>query len=157
MRTSKVIISLLLLLTYSLGFAHNLIPHSHEVETENHIAEHDNEGHHHHHKAVEHSHGEHEHISHGDHFDGGVLDVLLCVLHETNHPEDDCKDEHFLPANSNRIIINKLQTKQLVTILFAIETEAIELDLLVSSQVVEKSYLSPSVEDTPLRGPPSKS
>jgi len=50
----KAFISILLLLTYSLGFAHNFVPHNHSNETEEHAINHENEEHHHHHNSVKH-------------------------------------------------------------------------------------------------------
>ena len=160
MKAKKIIISLLLLFAYSLGFAHNIIPHQHDAESKEHIVEHD--GHHHHnhshqHKTVKHSHTDHQHISHGNHYDEDFYDLLVCFLHKADH-QDDCKDQHFLPANSNRISINKLQANMLVAVLFSVTTETEQSELTSDDQVdTEKTYLSPFIEDIPLRGPPSNS
>lgn len=153
-----MLISLLLLFTYSLGFAHNLIPHNHNSEPKEHIIMHE-DGHQHHnhqHKNVKHSHSDHEHVSHGDHYDEDLYDLLVCSLHKTDHQEDDCKDQHFSPSNSHRIIINKLQANMLAVILFSVTTETEQSELISDDQIdSEKTYLSSSLEDTPLRGPPS--
>ena len=151
---------MILLLTYSLGFAHNIIPHSHDSETEHHEENHEHEGHHHHHHHHHHSTSKqltanHEHITHGNHFDEGLYDLLICFLHEA-HQEDECENQHYIPANTNRIIINKLQVNKLVATLFSITLESEMSELISENQIdSETSYLSPSVEDTPLRGPPS--
>ncbi len=157
MITKKIIISIILLLTYSLGFAHNFIPHHHDTETEIHKHSHEDEGHHHHHHGSEEkSHEGHEHISHGDHFDEGLYDLIVCFLHDANHHEDECDNHYFIPTkNSNRKTQNSQQLK-LVAVLFSLSVEITQPELTTNLDVNSSiAYRDPSMEDSPLRGPPS--
>ncbi len=154
----KALISLLLLLTYSLGFAHNFIPHSHDTDTEAHLVAHEKGEHHHHHHAVKHSESNHKHVSHGDHYDKGFYDLLLCFMHDSHDHQNDCKDQHYIPAKTNTVTMNKFQANKLVAVLFSFDLE-IEKSEFTSDHYFNSdiAYLSPSIEDTPLRGPPSNS
>ena len=150
---------MLLLLTYSLGFAHNFIPHHHDVDTEVHEITHEKNGHHHHHhNTSKHLNSVNEHISHEDHYDEDLLDLLLCFLHKAEHHENDCKDQHFLPAKSNTLITNKLYANELIAVLFSLNTET-EKNGSISSFTIdpEVSCLSLLIEDNSLRGPPQYS
>ena len=154
MQFYKTIISLLLLLTYSLGFAHNLIPHCHNSESTEHIVEHDGHHHSHQHNTIEHSNSDHEHIAHKGHLDEGIYDYLVCLIHETETPESECEIEHCFTVNvnDNNLKLNKLQS---TIVLFAI-FQPIPKDETTQSYAGydEIRYLSPPIEDSPHRGPP---
>ena len=154
--SKKIFISMILLLTYSLGFAHNIVPHHHHAETEHHEINHEQAGHHHHHhKSSKDLNTDHKHISHGDHFDESLYDLLVCFLHEAQQ-EDECKNQHYIPVETNRVVINTFQINNLVTILFSINLETDMYETFSRHQInSETAYLSPLIEDTPLRGPPS--
>ena len=143
-----------MLLTYSIGFAHNVIPHSHSDE----VHEHETSGteHSHHHHSVEHAHVDHEHVAHGDHYDEGLYDLFLCFLHEAEHQEDDCDVHYFIPTKSNRVL-NKVQSNLLVAVMFSLvnETDAYTAPADFEINLAE-SYRAPSIVDIPLRGPPVK-
>ncbi|MBL4593305.1 MAG: hypothetical protein JKX68_05740 [Flavobacteriales bacterium] len=152
----KIFISIILLLTYSFGFAHNFIPHSHDSETEKHEITHEKDGHNHHqhNNTTKHLNSDHEHISHGDHYDESLYELLVCFMHEA-HQGDDCKDQHFTIAKPNRILANKLQINKLVATLFSIALEY-ENELVTYYQVSSNiAYLSQSIEVPSLRGPPA--
>jgi len=152
--TKKAIISILLLLTYSLGFGHNFIPHNHDTEKEEHVDSHEKNGHHHH-NNITHLNVTHKHISHGDHFDHGFYDLLVCFMHEA-HQEESCKENLYFPSKSSRFIVNKLQTVKLIYLLISINLESTNSGLF-SGVIVNSTldYLTPNIESSPLRGPPS--
>ncbi|MDB4533628.1 hypothetical protein N9242_02065 [Vicingaceae bacterium] len=157
MLTKKLFISIILLLTYSLGFAHNFVPHNHDSETAVHEHSHEENGHsHHHHSTKEQAHQDHEHISHGDHFDEGFYDLLICFLHDADHHEDECDNHYFIPTKTNSSSTNKLHQQKLVATLIAL-TVVLEKPELTYKLDVNSSifYRSLSMEDSPLRGPPS--
>ena len=119
--TKKLIISIVLLLTYSLGFAHNFIPHHHDAGTVNVEHSHENDDHpHHHHNAKEQAHQEHQHISHGDHVDEGFYDFLICFLHDANHHQEECDNPYFIPVKSNNPTSNKSHQLKIAVTLFAL-------------------------------------
>ncbi|PCI99590.1 MAG: hypothetical protein COB15_03775 [Flavobacteriales bacterium] len=158
MITKKVFISIILLLTYSLGFAHNFIPHHHDVETEVHEHSHENDGHnHHHHGSEEKSHEGHQHISHGDHYDEGLYDLIICFLHDANHHNNECDNHYFIPAKSNNSLSSKSQQLKLVATLLALTIEVEQPELTTYFNVNSTTYYqSHSIENSPLRGPPSQ-
>ena len=144
-----------LLLTYSLGFAHNVIPHSHSDEVHEHKGSHEDNTHHHH--SNEHAHLDHEHVSHGDHYDEGFYDLFICFLHETEHQEEDCEEHYLIPTKSNRVV-NQLQSNLFVAVLFLLTNEVDSDDTLADFELnLANFYRTPSIVDTPLRGPPSES
>lgn len=156
MNFKRIIISLLLLLTYSLGFAHNFIPHQHDSETETHDHAHDDKHEHHHHNGISKLAVDHEHISHGNHFDEGFYDLLVCFLHDADFHSDDCNNHYFIPTKTNNTSSERsLQLFAIVNTLFAttLETEeASSLNFL--DAYLTSNYRSLSLVDSPLRGPP---
>ncbi len=159
MITKKIIISIILLLSYSLGFAHNFIPHHHDVDTEahEHVHANDNHNHHHHHGSEDKSHNDHKHISHGDHYDEGLYELIICFLHDANHHEDDCNNHYYISAKSNNSLSSKSQQLKLVATLFALTIEVEQPELTSRFNVNSTTfYQSHSIEDSPLRGPPSQ-
>ena len=74
MNFHKLIISIILLLTYSFGFAHNLVPHCNDSgeESHNHAPNHN----HHYHADEEEIDSAHSDIAHDDHFDEGINDFI---------------------------------------------------------------------------------
>jgi hypothetical protein len=154
--TKRLIISIILLLTYSLGFAHNFLPHNHDSETAVHEHSHEeNEHSHHHHNAKEQTQQEHEHISHGDHFDEGFYDLLICFLHDADHHEDECDNHYFIPAKNNNPLTNQSEQLKLVATIIGL---TVKIEQTESAYYVDPNsticYRSPSIEDSPLRGPP---
>jgi len=147
----KTIISLLLLLTYSVGFAHNLVPHCADFDTE----AHDNEHHHEHHSDAEEHGNEHDHVSHNNHLDENVFDYLVCLIHETETPDSDCSAEHCFVLN-NPTTFKKINKAQVAIVLFAIFQPIVHNETIVHySTGIEINYLSPPLEKSPHRGPPS--
>ena len=95
----KTIISLVLILSYTVGFAHNFIPHCSDVHTgENHSKVEHNHEHHSHdgHDSLE---KDHSHVEHGDHFDEGLIDYLVCLFDGVKHHDHSC-DAQCAPQNN---------------------------------------------------------
>ncbi len=148
MKARKVIWSVVLLLTYSLGFAHYLIPHSHtEGEGHDHA--------HHQHLDIDNHNEDEFHIHHDDHVDPSVYDLLICLVSEMEHPEDNCAKDHseltytFLPTQ-------KIETPiPLISALYAVVINGFpEVAESVSSSYEVPHYEPPSLIHTSLRGPP---
>jgi hypothetical protein len=128
----------MLLLTYSLGFAHNLEPHCSDSSEQNHT-----------HAPT------HEHHQHMDHYDGGVSDFLICLVQETGNPEPECSAEHFFTISSNDLFlrdVNKLQAVIVLSIVLNIEVKSTPISKYIKD--IGKTYLSPLINDNPFRGPP---
>lgn len=107
----NALISFLLIFSYSFGFAHNFVPHCTELH-----AEHGSELSEHHDNHHEHEDGEiigenHSHIAHADHFDDGLIDLLVCALEDVNHHDGACDLDCYTPItqfNSSEQEIGKL-------------------------------------------------
>jgi hypothetical protein len=152
-----MLISALLLLTYSLGFAHNFVPHHHDTETQVHEHAHQNEAHeHHHHKSSAHKHQAHEHISHGDHYDEGFYDLLIRFLHDVEHHDAKCDPLYFVPVKRNTILSQTALQLTLFNTLLGLTTEFDKFESRAyftgGSLFFYPSYSTPY---SPLRGPPT--
>lgn len=98
MRLLKTIISITLLLTYVLGFGHSLTPHCeincNGLNEEKHLHEH------HQHDGDDHLNSEHDHVEHGDHFDEGWVDYLVCLFSDVEHHGSNCHT-HYVVSEEN--------------------------------------------------------
>ncbi len=160
MQFKKTIISLLLLLTYSLGFAHNLALHCQEVSHLG-LSVHQEEENHHHHKHHQHSpdeniNSDHEHILHEDHYDESLYDLVLCFLNEIEHPAEECNVQHYLPAKTNNVSKKDLAKVKLIVILFSISIDVRKSEIATDyAPNIRDTFSSPPLEQAPYRGPPS--
>lgn len=159
MKIYKIVISVMLLLTYSLGFVHNIIPHTHNSETGEHIiADHDSGHKHHQHTTTENSNKDHEHTPHNDHFDENLYDYFVCLFNEKDHPAESCNVHHHLPAKSNAPSLKKLDKTKLISTLLALFSKTEQTELIAGYHINSViTYLAPSIADNPLRGPPTLS
>ena len=151
MQLKRAILSVSFLLVYSLGFSHDLIPHCRD-----HGKSHDHKhGHEHHHHDVHDHNEDHDHISHHGHFDEGVLDLLICVLSETDHPVTE--DEHcfYLPEVRN-YKANSENFKFIANfICSAVMRARADDNTGASFQIAPANgYLPPPIANSPHRGPP---
>jgi hypothetical protein len=98
----RVFISLILILTYTVGFAHNFIPHCTGIHADvSHSGLEHHHTHHTHHTHDGHDSTEenHSHVEHGDHFDQGLLDYLICLFEGAQHHGHSC-DTQCTPLDS---------------------------------------------------------
>mgnify|MGYP000465825418 CR=1 FL=1 len=120
MKFKKLIISIVLLLSYFLGFAHNLIPHCDElseiIAVSKTQSSHQNFNHQHH--QTNDNQTNHEHISHQNHYDESVLDLAICFLNEIDTPQSDCNAEHCVLLQTDDNSTKTISTKDLVKVLF---------------------------------------
>jgi hypothetical protein len=160
MRFGRIVISSLLLLTYSFGFTHNLVPHFQELNEGNFSTPHE-KGHVHHHKHHQHIPNEdissdHEHIFHEGHFDKGVYDLVLCFLNEMEHSGNECHIQHFFPVR-----IKDNQTEDLAKAKLLVEWFSAFADFYQRGSTIDfgpnvsATLTSPPLEQSPHRGPPS--
>ncbi len=154
MKITKIILSLFLLFTYSLGIAHNIIPHQHDDGSHQHVSEnHHNHGHEHHSSNIAHT--DHHHISHGDHFDENMYELLLCFLHQSENHENDCKKQHYTPSKTYRSLTSKNKTSSFESTLcdntFPIKTTEFSINFFNPAKRPPKLLLNSC---STLRGPP---
>lgn len=152
MKIFKLAISLFLLLTYALGSAHGLIPHCQEMILGDSSASHH---HHEHHQHTPEDNIDHEHIVHKDHLDGGVFDFILCFLSDIEHPANHCSIEHFAPKKTIKNF-KTFSKDKLIDTFFAINNSN-ELSDIPNRNFIEStlSFLSPPLNNSPHRGPPT--
>ena len=151
MQMKKTILSLVLLLSYSLGFTHNLLPHCSNPDQFSH-------NHHelHEHHSEEHSHDiEHEHIAHDNHEDEGLYDFLLCLLSEVDHHSHDELNAEFTFSKTSKVNLGFLKVK-----FNAIAAEKISAEYFLSFTSVKSIdfqhyYYSPHIWHLRHRGPPN--
>ena len=97
MEFKKSILSFLLLFAYTIGFAHDFIPHYHVEDI--HFGVGNKELHVH----VSPEQGSSNDFQYGDHLDNGIYDFLVCAFSEVNHSNHDDKNE-VLQASVNSIV-----------------------------------------------------
>lgn len=157
MQIGKILISFFLLLTYSLGFAHEIIPHCH-IESEIAFGNDNGEDSHHHHEHHSHEtddHLDHEHINHQDHLDDGFYDFVVCLLSESEHSQSSTH-HHYVPSNPNSISFKGLdKIKNAVTLLAVVTSIKCDIQLTEFGKENEDFYLPPPILYAPHRGPPS--
>lgn len=148
MEFKKVAISLFLLLTYSIGFAHNLAPHCGDFSG-------DMEIHTHQHCDKSETISNHNHVDHNDHYDDGIFDYLACLIHETENHETECAIEHCFTISNNSTSVKKIN-KLYIAIVFTSFIQPIIHSKTIGyySKNKQRNYSSPPLEDSYLRGPP---
>jgi len=137
---------MLLLFTYSIGFAHNILPHNaFNLGQSEHNHQHIQTG----------SADEENYISHGNHFDTNWYDLIICALTDAEHGGEDCNLEHYIVPNTNSPLEN-IPTIQFVTLLFTFLTDETPDKPKIGYNInLQFSFLSPLLEHSPHRGPPA--
>jgi hypothetical protein len=98
----RATISFILLMCYSLGITHNLVPHCLSGEADDHIEEQGVTHHHHAHHFHDHEvpvQRSASHIQHKDHCDTDIYDFFICLLTELEHPATSCETLQCLLQN----------------------------------------------------------
>ncbi|MBL4624003.1 MAG: hypothetical protein JKY42_02505 [Flavobacteriales bacterium] len=151
MQLSKIVISLFLLLTYVVGFGHNVVHHHHDGAAHNHVETH----HHHDYKIGKENH--HEHVAHGSHYDDSLYDLIVCFLSEEEHSSEACEVNYYVHTKTSRTI-NTSVARQIgilvSTFNFFSRIHSSNLNC-ESANYIAIAYLSPSIDNSPHRGPPA--
>ena len=141
MKIGKILISLLLLLTYSLSYAHSLIPHCHGLDCEVHGTTHgvkaDSDQKHHHHQ------NENPYSGHFEH---------------DEHCDEDCTFPIYIVGITADELNKNFKNKGFVAVLLSFFKE---LELSSRPSDYERNcmdnFLSPDIKNAPHRGPPTPS
>ena len=153
MQMKKTILSLVLLLSYSLGFAHNLLPHCSNPDQLSHN----------HHELHEHYNGEgsseldHAHITHNNHKDEGLYDFLLCLLSEVDHHTHDELNTEFTFSKTSKVNLGFLKVKFNAITAEKISVEYFSSFISVQPIDFQHFYYSPRIGHLRHRGPPQVS
>lgn len=159
MQLIKQIGSILLLLVYSLGMAHGAIPHSHYVGmTNSFVLEHgvEHNGHHHHYHNANYTEN-HTHVAHGAHFDNGLVDLLICLLSESEY--EDIADLFFGGASVNGVSMDlaKIQLAAVFAPFFTFEVAEVEIIAAHGRSEADILYCYSHTDSSSRRGPPTVS
>ncbi len=150
MQLKRTILSLVLLLSYSLGFAHNLLPHCSNPDQFSHSH---HQTHEHHTDAGDHaSHA--EHIAHDNHEDEGLYDFLLCLLSEVDHHYHDELNTDFTFSKISELNLDFLKIK-INAVLNEIKKPSVFASFIPTVEVdLQRSYSVPLIGHERHRGPP---
>lgn len=157
MQLRKVILSIVLLLSYSLGMAHDVLPHYHANDLHSDIAVGIKLHHHHsHHEHDPVEQPEHDHVTHEDHLDDGLLDYVICLLSEFDHESDDSEHLFYYPSNPEKINLKPVaKVKQALVLLSVLTAPAGDIQFTGSTSEFTSVYEPPILSGIPLRGPPA--
>lgn len=156
MQFVKSIISLFLLLTYSIGFAHDLIPHCHVDEAMEYMIEEHGEKHHHleHHNHAKIEDLDDDDVLHENHLDDSLFDYVVCLLSELQHNED-LAHQHYISATINNDSEKGFAKTKLLAVLLITCFELTSDESFVPIDRYNESYSQlPFVVSPPHRGPP---
>ncbi|MEZ4720499.1 MAG: hypothetical protein R2813_01315 [Flavobacteriales bacterium] len=155
MQLKRVIIAISLLFTYGVSLAHSVIPHCHhgfEVST----ADHEHAVAHEHHDSVEQipqTEDPANHINHQGHYDESLLDLILCLFSDSDHP-DNFGEDAFIPSSNAPVQLKSLnQASLLVSLIIAINAEECAEERIIPQLKV--NYTAPELFTSGLRGPPA--
>lgn len=158
----KLIISTFLLLTYSLAFAHDLIPHchtdiSHSINDEQEINHHHHKHHNHNNEPEKHTKElMHQHIAHDNHLDEGLFDFVLCLLSEVEHPIA-INHHHFFSINTSSTSLKLLSNTIFTSLLQFGDHSELQKENSTAKYFTRKSsdFLMPEKPHSHTRGPPT--
>lgn len=143
-------ISLGIVLIYTFGVGGSFLPLCENSDVQ---IEHAKFEHREHPSHLDHNHGHSSLIEHGEHYDEGIFDLILCYLTENEHLGDSVKVEFSSPDQITPIFILS------IVIAFALIISIPLVDLKTGKQYLfytTKIYHPPQRRQDLLRGPPLK-
>lgn len=158
MQIKRIVILCFLMFTYILGFAHYFIPYCDSAANGcQFVVQHNDSCHNHqHHEHTPDYNIDHEHIQHNGHLDADIYDFIVCFLTDIEHPTKDCDLRYYLIGKTDNNIDIKLVKARLARVLFAyLSIIQQDEELPIYRSEIAGIYLSPSIEHSPHRGPPS--
>lgn len=156
MQFAKAIISLLLLFTYSIGFAHDLIPHCHADEAIELITTEHGENHHHleHHNHAKIENLDDDDVLHENHLDDSLFDYVVCLLSKLQHNQG-LAHLHFIHATTDNDSEKECARTSLLAVLLVTYVEfTSEEPFILFDRYIANNSQSPFIVASPHRGPP---
>jgi len=151
-KIKNIILAYFLILSYTLSFAHSLVPHSEGLIDGKHM--HDLSHKHTHSHSKIHSHSTDDHIIHADHLDESFYDYLICIFSDLEHGESECAFEHETPSQEVNISFLFVDVFYAVINYHSIDT--ILDQVKINGKDLQNAIYSPPQQNThSLRGPPS--
>jgi len=158
MKTTKHILSVLILFSIFGGITHNLFPHCQDLVLYDSYTDERSEHHHHKHQIDldNKTHLNHSHKKHDNHVDEGIYDYVKCILVDVEIPHDNCNLSCFIFWNQKETINYDIQFPNNIFL------ESLHSNLfnhLKSSSLFTTFRIDincpPILKNTTLRGPPS--
>lgn len=147
------LVSLLLLLIYSVGLSFVLMPHNHSVEQHN--LTHSSDSIHHQHHQHEPGDADHQHVKHDNHFDHNFFDYVLCLLSDIEHAAG--ADHQHLLVKKNTKKLLKISDKTSLTYSNHLDFFSNDFNKIKSKFGPKplSKYLTPPIYYRLVRGPPT--
>lgn len=157
MKLIKPIIAVFLLLTYSLAFAVELIPHFH---IDNHVEYisivQEKSQNHTNHQYIKPENKEADDVLHENHLADSLLDFVISLLSELEHPESDIFHQHLVVSELNSVTTKVLSKTKIIAVLPAIFIEPIAINPEKEFKNYSlRNYQSLIIGSSPHRGPPA--
>lgn len=156
MKLIKPIIAVFLLLTYSFAFAVELVPHCHIDNHVEYLGFEKKGSHHGHHQHVNLENKDADDVLHENHLDDNLLDFVICLLRELEHPESDILHQHIIISELTNINSKTISKTKIIAVLASI---FIEPTVLITNDGINTPYLSEYqslvFNSSPHRGPPT--
>ncbi len=151
----KQLASFILLMIYSVGIVHGAIPHSHfDGKDDVLVLEHGVPHHHHHDTNYI---GSHTHVVHGGHLDNGLMDLLICLLSESEY--EDIADLFIGGASVNEVSLDlaKLQLAAVLVPFLTFDVGEVETIAAQGWPEADILYCYTQSDSSSRRGPPTVS
>lgn len=134
-------------MSYTLGVTHNFLPHYHEETSHHHQ--------HHKHHNEDDENVKYEHILHQGHYDKGLYDFIICLIHDIEHPSKDCYFDSYIAIKTNKSLKKIDKLKLLATLINVNQSHYLVSPPSKYGFVASNIYFSPHTKTPPLRAPPS--
>lgn len=125
MEFKKSVLSFLLLFAYTIGFAHDFIPHYHVEDFHFGAAS----------KELISDNDKSNSIEHGEHLDSGVYEYLVCIFSDANHSRYNAKN-NIIQTGINFVIQGDICLTNQFYFVCPVETVALKNDVKVSSKPI---------------------
>ncbi len=156
MQLKRTLIAIVMLFSYTIVFAHNIIPHCPHSAGDDatcglHAIHSDSHHHEHNHDAGD----EDSHIIHADHVDDGIFDFLVCMLSETEHSDNENENHQIVHTENQAVNMEfKLDVQKIAILFVAFDLTPISAEIDRPEGDLEIVIPLPPIEYAPRRGPP---
>ncbi|MCO6499091.1 MAG: hypothetical protein J5I47_01795 [Vicingus serpentipes] len=158
MKLIKPIIAVFLLLTYSFAFAVESIPHCHVDNHVEYLGFGEEKNHHGNHNHVEIENKGADDVLHANHLDDSLLDFVICLLSELEHPESSIFQQHINTSNIGNVDSRDVSEINMIAVLASIFIRPVTIETnneFAFAIPYLNRYKLLIVESSPHRGPPA--
>ena len=153
MQEIKFILSLFLLISILGEIVLNVSPYC--LRGDKVLVRLDNNHEHEHHDHEINKETDHKHVQHNNHLDDGYFELLVCLLNDIEIPSDKCDLNCFVLWNQRENKFDKNNLKLFISVIISAFTE-INVENTIQNISIQNDYIypPPTLEHSPLRGPP---